>query len=355
MVDDRTGRALSSTWTGSRTTGLSAQMRLHAFLRPGAPAPDAVRRRRYLPPSTSWRAQNILVVGASRGLGAALAAPSRRRGRRCGPASRGAQEPAERLRAEFGAERIRPLHSTRRTRARRGELSTACEPRPGARRAGAVRRPAALRGCPRARRVRRDASFLAVELAMGLVPLSERSTCCSRCLAGLRVLVGARRPAGAVAPLRDREGRARGPGRVLRSPHARGCSSCVRRRCGRTAPTRRSAGRRRGDGAGRGCDRPRQANGTPASARRRRRRPAMLGAASIPYAVFASIRLDELADVRRVRDLRSSRTGRRTLARWPGSASRARPSPTPRRRRPSSPRAAPRAGRRPPRRRPPAA
>lgn len=89
--------------------GASAEMALHTFLRPPVPEPDRERISRFLPPSTQLEGRKFLVVGASRGLGAALAGALSTQGATVWAGFAGSTEQAERLRDEFGQERIRLL------------------------------------------------------------------------------------------------------------------------------------------------------------------------------------------------------------------------------------------------------
>jgi NAD(P)-dependent dehydrogenase (short-subunit alcohol dehydrogenase family) len=89
--------------------GASAEMTLHTFLRPPVPEPDRERISRFLPPSEQLEGRKVLVVGASRGLGAALAGALSTQGATVWAAFARSTEQAERLRTEFGQERIRLL------------------------------------------------------------------------------------------------------------------------------------------------------------------------------------------------------------------------------------------------------
>jgi NAD(P)-dependent dehydrogenase (short-subunit alcohol dehydrogenase family) len=89
--------------------GASAEMVLHTFLRPPVPEPDRERIGRFLPPSTQLEGRKFFVVGASRGLGAALAGALSTQGATVWAGFAGSTQQAERLRDEFGQERIRLL------------------------------------------------------------------------------------------------------------------------------------------------------------------------------------------------------------------------------------------------------
>lgn len=89
--------------------GASAEMALHTFLRPPVPEPDRECISRFLPPSAQLEGRKVLVVGASRGLGAALAGALSMQGATVWAGFALSTEQAERLRDEFGQERIRLL------------------------------------------------------------------------------------------------------------------------------------------------------------------------------------------------------------------------------------------------------
>jgi NAD(P)-dependent dehydrogenase (short-subunit alcohol dehydrogenase family) len=73
------------------------------------PPPDRASVAEYLPPSSELSGANILVVGGSRGLGAALSGAFALQGATVWVGFARSREHAEHLRAEFGAERIRLL------------------------------------------------------------------------------------------------------------------------------------------------------------------------------------------------------------------------------------------------------
>ena len=106
-VDDRTGLVRVKATLGQDAA--SAEMTLPSFLRPPVPAPDRSSIGRYMPPSTELSGSNILVVGASRGLGGALCGAFATQGATVWAGFARSAEPAENLRREFGAERIRLL------------------------------------------------------------------------------------------------------------------------------------------------------------------------------------------------------------------------------------------------------
>jgi NAD(P)-dependent dehydrogenase (short-subunit alcohol dehydrogenase family) len=106
-ADDRTGLFVVD--VDLDQDGASAKMTLQAFLRPVLEAPERSSIARYLPPSAELSGRNIVVVGASRGFGAALAGALATQGATVWATFAQSEEHAERLRSEFGAERIRLL------------------------------------------------------------------------------------------------------------------------------------------------------------------------------------------------------------------------------------------------------
>jgi NAD(P)-dependent dehydrogenase (short-subunit alcohol dehydrogenase family) len=106
-VDDRTGLVLVQAALDQQEA--SARMTLQTFLRPSPPAPDRASVGRHLPPSTQLAGRSVLVVGASRGLGAALCGALATQAATvwCGFAR--SRESAEALRREFDPKRIRLL------------------------------------------------------------------------------------------------------------------------------------------------------------------------------------------------------------------------------------------------------
>jgi NAD(P)-dependent dehydrogenase (short-subunit alcohol dehydrogenase family)/acyl dehydratase len=106
-VDDRTG--LVAVDVALDQGEASARMSLNAFLLPRVPPPDRASIRRHLSPSDSLAGRNVLVVGASRGLGAAVTAAFATQGATVWAGFARSGDGVEELRAEFGRERIRPL------------------------------------------------------------------------------------------------------------------------------------------------------------------------------------------------------------------------------------------------------
>jgi len=107
MTDDRSGLVVVDA-TLAEGEG-SARMQLHTFVRPAPPEPDRSSIGRYLAPSAALRGQNVLVVGASRGLGAALCGAMATQEATVWAMFARCRDRAERLAGEFGPERIRLL------------------------------------------------------------------------------------------------------------------------------------------------------------------------------------------------------------------------------------------------------
>ncbi len=106
-VDDRTGLIVVE---GKLDHGhASAEMTLNTFFRAGVPVPTRSTIAEHLPPSDALSGRNVLIVGSSRGLGAALCGAFVSQGARVGAGFARSWEDAERLRAEFGADRIELL------------------------------------------------------------------------------------------------------------------------------------------------------------------------------------------------------------------------------------------------------
>jgi NAD(P)-dependent dehydrogenase (short-subunit alcohol dehydrogenase family) len=106
-MDDRTGLVvLDMTLEHGQA---SARMALQAFLQTPVPPPDRRTIGRYLAPSTRLAGRSILVVGASRGLGAALAGAFAEQGATVWAAFARSRERGEALRSEFGENRINLL------------------------------------------------------------------------------------------------------------------------------------------------------------------------------------------------------------------------------------------------------
>jgi len=104
-VDDRTGLVLVNATLDQNEA--SARMTLQALLRPEVPAPDRPSVLAYLPPSTDLSGRNILIVGGSRGLGAALAGAFATQGATVWAGFARSSKHAEKLRSDFGS--VRPL------------------------------------------------------------------------------------------------------------------------------------------------------------------------------------------------------------------------------------------------------
>jgi NAD(P)-dependent dehydrogenase (short-subunit alcohol dehydrogenase family)/acyl dehydratase len=109
MTDDRTGLVVLE---ASLAEGAgSARMQLHAFVRPAPPVPDRSSIGHYLAPSAKLRGRNFLVVGASRGLGAALSGALASQEATVWALFARCRDRAERIAGEFGAERVRLLQA----------------------------------------------------------------------------------------------------------------------------------------------------------------------------------------------------------------------------------------------------
>jgi NAD(P)-dependent dehydrogenase (short-subunit alcohol dehydrogenase family)/acyl dehydratase len=87
----------------------SGAMALQTFLRSPVPPPDRTSVGRYLAPSAELAGKNILVVGGSRGLGAALSGAFATQGATVWAGFAQSVAYVERLRTEFGGETIQPL------------------------------------------------------------------------------------------------------------------------------------------------------------------------------------------------------------------------------------------------------
>jgi NAD(P)-dependent dehydrogenase (short-subunit alcohol dehydrogenase family) len=118
-ADDRTGLVVVEAALAQAEA--SAQMTLNAFLRPTTPTPDRSTLGRHLAPSSSLAGRNVLVVGASRGLGAALCGAFATQAATVWAAFAESADRGARLRREFGSERVRLLQfdATDRDQARR--------------------------------------------------------------------------------------------------------------------------------------------------------------------------------------------------------------------------------------------
>jgi NAD(P)-dependent dehydrogenase (short-subunit alcohol dehydrogenase family)/acyl dehydratase len=107
VVDDRTGLVLVDAALDQKAA--SARMTLNTFLRASVPAPNRSSISRYLAPSDELSGRNVLVVGASRGLGAALCGAFATQGASVWAGFARSTGAAEELRREFGADRIHLL------------------------------------------------------------------------------------------------------------------------------------------------------------------------------------------------------------------------------------------------------
>lgn len=106
-ADDRTGMVRVEATL--EQTVASAGMKLQTFVRTPVPAPDMASIGAYLEPSASLSDRNVLVVGGSRGLGAAVCGALATQGATVWVGFARSTESTERLRQEFGADRIHPL------------------------------------------------------------------------------------------------------------------------------------------------------------------------------------------------------------------------------------------------------
>jgi NAD(P)-dependent dehydrogenase (short-subunit alcohol dehydrogenase family) len=106
-VDDRTG--LVAIDASLDHGNASATLALQTFLRPPVPTPDRSSIAQYLTPSTALSGRNVLVVGGSRGLGAALTGALATQQATVWAGFARSAGHAERLRAEFGPDHVRLL------------------------------------------------------------------------------------------------------------------------------------------------------------------------------------------------------------------------------------------------------
>lgn len=106
-VDERTGLVNLDVRLHERDA--SARMELQTFFRPPVPPPDRASIGRYLAPSQALAGRTILVLGGSRGLGAAVAGALATQGATVVVGFAESVAHVERLRAEFGADTIQPL------------------------------------------------------------------------------------------------------------------------------------------------------------------------------------------------------------------------------------------------------
>jgi NAD(P)-dependent dehydrogenase (short-subunit alcohol dehydrogenase family)/acyl dehydratase len=87
----------------------SGSMALQTFLRSPVPPPDRASLGRYLAPSATMAGRNVLVVGGSRGLGAALSGAFATQGATVWAGFALSVAHVERLRTEFGRDSVQPL------------------------------------------------------------------------------------------------------------------------------------------------------------------------------------------------------------------------------------------------------
>jgi len=106
-VDDRTG--LVNVEARLEHGPASADLTLHTFLRRRVPLPDRASVGRFLSPASDLTGQNVLVVGGSRGLGAAVSGAFATQGATVWVGFSRSRRHVDSLRSEFGADRIRPL------------------------------------------------------------------------------------------------------------------------------------------------------------------------------------------------------------------------------------------------------
>lgn len=106
-ADDRTG--LVNVEARLEQGAASADLTLQTFLRRRVPLPDRASVGRFLSPASDLTGQNVLVVGGSRGLGAAVSGAFATQGATVWVGFARSRPHAEMLSREFGAERIRPL------------------------------------------------------------------------------------------------------------------------------------------------------------------------------------------------------------------------------------------------------
>ena len=171
-VDDRTGLVIVDAALGQGDA--SARMTLQAFLRSPVPPPDRASIGRHLPPSTKLSGQRVLVVGGSRGLGAALCGALTTQGATVWAGFAGSADEVRALRGEFGDKLLRPLQfdATEPDQARRAFAALADQ-------AGELDGVVLCAAPPLwSAPVHPDASegmltFIGSSLAMALVPLAE--------------------------------------------------------------------------------------------------------------------------------------------------------------------------------------
>jgi NAD(P)-dependent dehydrogenase (short-subunit alcohol dehydrogenase family)/acyl dehydratase len=171
-VDDRTGLVIVD--AALTQGGASARMTLQAFIRSPVPPPDRSSIGRHLPPSAELSGRRALVVGGSRGLGAALCGALATQGATVWVGFARSTAEVAALRAEFGDELLRPLQfdATDPDQARQAFAALADE-------AGELDGVVLCAAPPlQMTRVHPDASagtlaFIRSSLAMALVPLAE--------------------------------------------------------------------------------------------------------------------------------------------------------------------------------------
>lgn len=106
-ADPRTGSVLATAdVTGG---GAAATLRIASFLREPVPAPTAESIARFAPPGTALAQRTVLVVGGSRGLGAAVTAALASQGATVWVGYASSDAPVCALQREFGAHRVRGL------------------------------------------------------------------------------------------------------------------------------------------------------------------------------------------------------------------------------------------------------
>jgi NAD(P)-dependent dehydrogenase (short-subunit alcohol dehydrogenase family) len=107
QADDRTGLFIVDVDLDQDSA--SAKMTLQAFLRPALDVPQRSSIEPYVPESTELSGRNVVVVGGSRGLGAVLTGALAMQGATVWAIFAQSVARAERLRSEFGSQRIRLL------------------------------------------------------------------------------------------------------------------------------------------------------------------------------------------------------------------------------------------------------
>lgn len=171
-ADDRTG--FVSVEASLAAGEASADLTLHTFLRPPVPGPDRKRIGRFLAPSMDLDGRKVLVVGASRGLGAALAGAFATQGASVWIGYARSAEQAEKLRDEFGAERVHLLQFDAADAAQTGDAFAALRAETGEL-DGVVLSAAPPLGDAtlRPEGSRATVDFVASSVATALIPLAE--------------------------------------------------------------------------------------------------------------------------------------------------------------------------------------